>query len=212
MQQPLENQQTIRPLFVISAPSGAGKTSLIAAALERDKQLQLSVSYTTRTPRIGESDGQHYHFVDVAAFKQRVDSGDFLEHASVFGNAYGTSRAAIYAQQQAGFEVVLEIDWQGARQVMSATECISIFILPPSLDALQQRLDKRQTDSQAIIAERMAQARAEISHWHEYEYLLVNDSFEETVEQLLSIIQASRLHHQQQSQEQRKLIDELLEN
>ena len=149
----MSNKPALAPgqLFVISGPSGTGKTSLVAAALERDKQLQLSISYTTRQPRPGEIDGQHYHFVNVTQFEEKIHAGDLLEYAKVFDNFYGTSATAIQAQRNSGHDVILEIDWQGAQQIQkNSPHCQSIFILPPSLETLRQRLEARNTDSQAL--------------------------------------------------------------
>jgi guanylate kinase len=180
-------------LFVIAAPSGGGKTSLINGLLKLDPRLSLSVSHTTRQPRPGETDGQHYHFVSETEFEQMVKNSEFLEHAKVFDHFYGTSRKSISAQLERGLDIILDIDWQGARQVRSAfpDSCL-IFIIPPSLEALQQRLTKRGQDSAPVIQRRMRDARAEISHWAEFDQLVVNDVFDATLEELLTIINDHR--------------------
>lgn len=180
-------------LFVIAAPSGGGKTSLINGLLKLDSRLSLSVSHTTRQPRPGETDGQHYHFVSEKKFGQMARNGEFLEHARVFDHFYGTSRRSISAQLEHGFDIILDIDWQGARQVRSAfpDSCL-IFVIPPSLEALQQRLTKRGQDSADVIQRRMRDARAEISHWAEFDQLVVNDDFDATLEELFTIINDHR--------------------
>ena len=152
-------------LYILSAPSGAGKTSLLKALRERDRALHVSISHTTRPMRPGEEDGVHYHFVDKARFLEKVDRGDFLEHAEVFGNYYGTDEASVRSQLEAGQDTVLEIDWQGAQQVRHRfPEAVSIFILPPSPEALHERLSNRGQDSEAVIQGRMAEAVSEMSH------------------------------------------------
>jgi len=186
-------------LVVVSAPSGTGKTSLLHAALVADPQLRFSVSYTTRVPRAGEIDGQHYHFVDHEAFQARIAADDFLEYAEVFGHWYGTSRSATQDVLNDGQDLILEIDWQGARLIRDHDfKGISIFILPPCIAELQRRLESRGKDSAAVIKDRMAKARAEISHWQEYGYILVNDDFASTVAQINTIIYAARLQRVQQ--------------
>ncbi len=181
-------------LLVISAPSGAGKTSLIRALRERDPSLALSVSHTTRTPRPGEADGVHYHFVSAEAFADLVSRGAFLEHAEVFGRRYGTAEAEVRGRLECGEDLILEIDWQGARQVRARfPEAITIFILPPDLAALEQRLRGRGQDGEEVIARRMREAREEISHHPEYDYLVVNDSFDQALAELQCIVTACRL-------------------
>lgn len=185
-------------LLVISAPSGGGKTSLTHAAIERLAQeghhCRFSVSYTTRDPRPGERDGVHYHFVDRTEFDRMVAAGEFLEHATVFGRSYGTGRAATEALLAQGEDVLLDIDWQGWHQVRDAGVPVTgIFILPPSAMELESRLRGRGQDSDAEIAKRMAQARAEMSHFNEYDYLIINDRFEPACDQLVSILRALRL-------------------
>ncbi|BAO45229.1 guanylate kinase [Thiolapillus brandeum] len=181
-------------LYIVSAPSGAGKTSLLKALLERDHDLKLSVSHTTRSPRPGEEDGVHYHFVSQDEFMRLAGEGGFLEQARVFDNYYGTSQSAVQSLLEAGRDVVLEIDWQGARQVRKAfPEAISIFIMPPSVDALRERLGSRGQDDEAVIERRMRDARSELSHYAEYDYLVVNDDFQLALDELQCIVRAERL-------------------
>jgi guanylate kinase len=176
-------------LFVISAPSGAGKTSLVKALLVARPELVVSVSHTTRTPRAHEVDGRDYHFVNQAGFAELVAAGAFLEHAQVFDNFYGTGRGQVATQLSAGRNVLLEIDWQGARQVRAAMpDCVSIFILPPSRPALEERLRARRTDSEQVIARRLADAATDMAHCLEFDYAIVNDRFEQAVDELLAII------------------------
>jgi guanylate kinase len=179
-------------LFVISAPSGAGKTSLVKALLERLPQLRVSTSHTTRPRRPNEEDGREYYFVDNAEFDRLVASGAFLEHARVFDNQYGTGRAQLEEKLAAGHDVILEIDWQGAHQVRALMpDCRSIFILPPSREALRTRLTNRHTDSASVIERRLADAVTDMSHYREFDYVVVNDHFEAAVEQLARIIQGN---------------------
>lgn len=187
-------------LFIVSAPSGAGKTSLVKALLERDGDLHLAVSCTTRAARPGEIDGVHYHFLTEDEFQRRIDAGDFLEHAVVFGRRYGTTAAAVRDGLERGQDLLLEIDWQGARQVRERMpEAVSIFVIPPSLTALEARLRGRGQDSDAVIAGRMARACDELSHYPEYDYLLVNDRFDTALAQLQAIILAERLREARQA-------------
>lgn len=180
-------------LFIVAAPSGAGKSTLVNALLEREPGIVLSISHTTRPPRPGDVDGVQYHFVDRAVFDRMVAAGDFLEHADVFGNGYGTSRGAVEPSLAAGCDVLLEIDWQGAAQVRRAMPgCVSIFILPPSRAELERRLRARGTDSAATIEKRLAASRAEIAHAHEFDCIVVNDRFDEALAQLQSIVHAAR--------------------
>lgn len=181
-------------LFVVSAPSGAGKTSLLRALIPTDPRLRLSVSHTTRGARPGEQDGTHYHFVDRARFEAMVVAGAFVEHARVFDNLYGTAERSVRDVLGANFDVVLEIDWQGARQVRARfPEAVSVFIVPPSVEALRERLSGRGQDSAEIIDRRMRDARSELSHFGEYDYLVVNDDFDQALADLRSIVGAERL-------------------
>lgn len=181
-------------LFVVAAPSGAGKTSLVKALLQKDPAIRLSVSYTTRPPRPGEADGVDYHFVDVDAFRAMAARGEFLESAEVYGNYYGTSQAWISAEIAAGRDILLEIDWQGAAQVKRHfPEAVTVFILPPSLEALRERLSGRGQDSAEVIERRMAAAREDISHAAEFEYIIVNDDFDQALLDLMAVVRASRL-------------------
>jgi guanylate kinase len=181
-------------LIVITAPSGAGKSSLIAAALKADPALRLSVSYTTRAPRPGEQDGREYHFVDEKTFLAMLERSEFLESAEVHGNRYGTSETAIHRELGEHHDLILEIDWQGAQQVRRLfPDCIGIFILPPSIDELEKRMQKRGQDSAEVIARRMAVARDEISHSPEFDYAIINKDFAEASQDLVAIIRAARL-------------------
>ena len=176
-------------LFVIAAPSGAGKTSLVKALLASEPHLRLSVSHTTRKQRPTEEEGREYHFVSVPQFEQLVARGEFLEHARVFDNFYGTARGFVEEQLRQGYDVILEIDWQGAQQVRRAMpKCVSIFILPPSRRALAERLARRATDSPEIIARRLRDAAADMSHYREFDYLVVNDDFARAVSDLRRIV------------------------
>ncbi len=182
-------------LFVVTAPSGAGKSSLINAALAEDARLRLSVSYTTRAPRRGELNGREYHFVDDPAFLAMLARGEFLESAEVHGHRYGTSQAVIRDILAAGLDLVLEIDWQGAQQVRRIEPgCVGIFILPPSLGELERRLRARGQDSEAVIQRRMASAREELSHAPEFDYAIINKEFESAKRDLLAIVRAERAH------------------
>jgi guanylate kinase len=176
-------------LYVIAAPSGAGKTSLVKAVLDRDPALRVSISHTTRKPRPRERDGEHYHFITVEEFKRLVAAGEFLEHAQVFDNYYGTGRAGVEALRSAGHDVILEIDWQGARQVRKVQpDCVSIFILPPSRRTLEERLRNRQTDSDEVIQRRLRDSITDMSHYAEFDRVIVNDDFETAVAQLLGLL------------------------
>lgn len=198
-------------LFIVSAPSGAGKSSLIQALLDLHNDMQVSVSHTTRSPRPGEQNGVHYHFVRVDDFKNRIEAGEFLEWAEVFGNYYGTSRTTLQQTLDQGIDVFLDIDWQGARQIrQQLPHAIGIFILPPSLNVLQQRLQSRGQDSADIIAGRMSKAQDEMSHANEYDYLIVNDDFQQALLELRAIVLAQRNRWQTQQQRQQDLLDQLL--
>jgi guanylate kinase len=180
-------------LFVIAAPSGAGKTSLVKAVLERDRDLKVSVSHTTRKPRAHEVAGEHYWFVDVEEFKRLRDDGAFLEHAQVFDNFYGTGRVQVEALRAAGHDVILEIDWQGAQQVRKALpDCHSIFILPPSRRELESRLRNRKTDSDEVIERRLRDCIADMSHYREFDSVVVNEKFEDAVTDLMTILRGSK--------------------
>ena len=186
-------------LFIISAPSGAGKSSLTAKLLEEDKNIHLSVSYTTRPPRPGEVDGRDYHFVDKAVFMDMLQRGEFLESAEVHGNHYGTAEAWIRAQRAAGHDILLEIDWQGAQQVRRlVTDTIGIFVLPPSIAELERRIRRRGQDSEEVVRRRLAVAADEMSHAAEFEYVIINKDFEEARRDLIAVVRASRLVYSRQ--------------
>ena len=198
-------------LYVISAPSGAGKTSLVQRLLADLPQVSVSISHTTRPPRPGEMDGKDYYFVAPQQFQALVDEGRFLEHAQVFEHYYGTSRDSVCGQLANGEDIILEIDWQGARQVRSQfPEVCGIFILPPSLEALDKRLRARGQDDPAVIDHRMRQAVAEMRHYHEFDYLVINDDFATSFEALRSIFVANRQGLATQTQRHRDLITRLL--
>jgi guanylate kinase len=206
-----KQDHTTGQLYVISAPSGAGKTSLVKALLESTSNLQVSVSHTTRAIRRGESDGVNYHFVDESEFTSIRDAHGFFEWAQVFGNFYGTSRHAIQERLAEGIDIVLEIDWQGARQVkMLVDDAVSIFILPPSTAALRKRLTDRGQDDDGIIEGRMQAARDELAHYDEADFIVLNDDFEIALQDLQSIIRAQRLSQQVQSRELTSVIADLL--
>ena len=197
-------------LFIVSAPSGAGKTSLVRALLAADPGVQLSISHTTRAMRPGEVDGRDYHFVAKDTFDAMRARGDFLESAEVHGNFYGTSRGWITERMAAGDDILLEIDWQGALQVRRImAEAVGIFVLPPSLDALAERLANRATDSPDVIARRMSAARAEIGHVGEFDYVIINTDFEDAARDLIAIVRARRLRLTAQLSRHRQLIDSM---
>src|SRR5690606_4096960 len=206
-------------LYLISAPSGAGKTSLVKALLQSHNApdypgagLCVSVSYTTRPMRPGEVDGLNYHFVDVETFKSMQEQGDFLEHAVVFGNFYGTSRSWVEQRLAQGWDVILEIDWQGAAQIQELIpDAVSIFILPPSLEALRERLTNRGQDGEDVIAGRMAKAVHEMSHYDQADYLVVNDSFERALDDLQAIFRANLLRRSVQAERHQALLTSLLQ-
>jgi guanylate kinase len=196
---------------VVAAPSGGGKTSLIHALLERDDRVSLSVSHTTRAPRPGEKDGMHYHFVTPEIFQALADQGEFLEHARVFDHRYGTGRSAVAAKLGEGFDVLLDIDWQGARQVRrNDPSAVSVFILPPSLSELRRRLTARGQDSAETIERRMRDARSEISHYSEFDHVVVNDDFAEALADLQSIIRSGRPKRTGQQQKIHRILEDLM--
>ncbi|MCL6555962.1 MAG: guanylate kinase [Burkholderiales bacterium] len=198
-------------VFVVSAPSGAGKTSLVRALLAADPQVKLSISYTTRPPRPGEVDGMHYHFVSVEQFMEMLNRGEFLESAEVYGNYYGTSQRWIEEQLAAGTDILLEIDWQGAAQVRRLMpKAVSIFILPPSLEALRQRLTGRGQDSEAVIERRLAAAREDMSHVGEFDYVIINDDFDTASRDLQAVVRAQRLRVEAQLARHAHLLKALL--
>lgn len=198
-------------LYIVSAPSGAGKTSLLNELCKQLKHLTISVSHTTRAPRPGEVDGEHYHFVSLDTFKQEIEHNLFLEYAQVFDNYYGTSKTAIDTLLTARKDVILEIDWQGARQVRERAESvISIFILPPSQASLEERLRNRKQDSEEIIQRRMRDARNEIAHYSEYDYVIINDDFEDALADLVAIFRSERLRLRRQLQHHAELLAELV--
>jgi guanylate kinase len=198
-------------LYVVAAPSGAGKTTLVKQLLQNESEVRLSISYTTRLPRPGEENGREYHFIDVETFRSMIDQGDFLEWAEVHGNFYGTSKSWITNQMAVGSDVLLEIDWQGAQQVRAAfPEAIGIFILPPSLEELERRLTGRGTDSREVIVRRLAAAQAEMRHVGEFDYAIINDDLERALDDLRSILRASRLQFKAQRVRHAALFDRLL--
>ncbi len=198
-------------LFIIAAPSGAGKSSLVNALLARETSIQLSISYTSRAPRPGESEGSHYHFVTRGEFEAMVARGEFFEHAVVHGDLKGTARHTVERPLAEGRDVLLEIDYQGARQVRSLVpDCVSVFILPPSRVELERRLRGRGQDAEEVIQRRLVDSRTEIAHLEDFDYLLVNDVFERTLDDLLAIVRAERLKRFRQARSQKALIDALL--
>lgn len=186
-------------LIIITAPSGAGKTTLVRGLLERDPQVKLSVSFTTRAPRTGEEDGREYHFVDVPTFRSLRDRGEFLEWAEVHGNYYATSRVWLKEQIAAGRDILLEIDWQGAQQVRKAfPEAMGVFILPPSFEELEVRLRGRGTDSDDVISRRLLGARGEMRHVGEFDYVILNNTLQTALDDLVAVVRASRLRYANQ--------------
>lgn len=203
--------QVTGTLYIVSAPSGAGKTSLIKALLERLSGVSVSISHTTRQPRPGEQNAVDYHFVSLEKFTAMVEAGDFLEHARVFDNYYGTSKSAVQAQLEQGDDVILEIDWQGAGQVReSFPGAVGVFILPPSQAVLRERLTARGQDDEKVISRRMRDAVSEMSHYAEYQYLIINDDFNEALDNLAAIFKAGRLGLVHQRHRYARLLDELL--
>lgn len=198
-------------LFTVSAPSGAGKTSLLKALVDNTESIQVSISHTTRPMRPGERNGVNYHFVDVATFITMMESGVFLEHAQVFGNYYGTSSIWVEETLHNGIDVILEIDWQGAAQIRRLVpDSVGIFILPPSLTALHERLNHRAQDPEDIIARRFAEAREEMSHYVEAEFIIINEHFDRALDELRSVVIGQRMTLAKQQQRHQKLLQDLL--
>ena len=198
-------------LYIVAAPSGAGKSSIVNATLARDPQIALSISFTSRAMRPGEVNGQHYHFVSAEKFEQMIAAGDFFEHAWVHGDWKGTARQSVEPQLAAGQDVLLEIDWQGAQQVRQLVPgTVTVFILPPSKQALQDRMRKRGQDSEAVIAQRLGAARDEMLHFNEFDYVIVNEVFDTAVDELCAIFTASRLRREAQKVRHAGLIQALL--
>jgi guanylate kinase len=210
--------KTLGNLFILAAPSGAGKSSLIKALLEKhpstdehNNAMQVSVSHTTRAPRTGETDGLHYHFVDRTEFESLINQGAFFEHAEVFGNYYGTSKTVIEQTLRQGIDVFLDIDWQGARQVKAQIpDTATIFVAPPSKEELKRRLTERGQDSVEIIKQRMTKAVSEISHYHEFDFVVVNDNFTAALSELDAIVTTRRLRKEKQIIRHQQLFDNLL--
>lgn len=197
-------------LYIISAPSGAGKTSLISQLIQQDTKVNVAISHTTRPRRLGEHNGKHYHFINTHEFKRKIEQQHFLEHAEVFGNHYGTSSQAIKTQLENNHDVILEIDWQGAQQVRKLhPNAISIFILPPSVNALKQRLHARKQDSQDVIKTRLQQACEDMCHYHEFDYIVINDDFDIATQDLASIFVCQRMTLKQQQQRNSEFLTEI---
>ncbi len=202
---------TLGHLYIVSAPSGAGKTSLVNSLAQRLENLKISVSHTTRCKRAGESEGEDYHFISVQQFETLISKNAFLEYAEVFGNYYGTYRKELEDLLSQGIDVILEIDWQGARQIRRAMpQAISVFVLPPSLEALHQRLTHRGQDDESVIQKRMQAAEKEMRHYDEYQYLIINDQFETALDQLQSLVIANRLNLNIQKSTHADLLDSLI--
>ena len=207
---PAQHMASGRQLFMVVAPSGAGKSTLVNAMLARDPAIALSVSYTTRAPRPGESHGREYFFVDRAEFEQRRADGEFLESAEVHGNYYATSRRQIEERLASGMDVLLEIDWQGARQVRSYfPHAVGVFILPPSIDALDERLHRRGQDSAAVIKRRLLAAGSEIARAPEFDYIIINADFDSALAQLTAVVTATRLRYPAQAAQHHELFAQL---
>lgn len=200
-------------LFVLAAPSGAGKTSLVQALVDQEPDLRCSVSHTTRPPRRGEKNGVNYFFVTPARFESMVAAGEFLEHAEVFDNLYGTSRGAVGELLQQGFDVLLEIDWQGAAQVRRAMpDSRSIFILPPGRDELERRLRSRATDSEAVIQRRLRDSTSDMRHWAEFDYVIINDDFDRALAEIRDVVHLRGDVSRSDRQELPQIVDQLLDN
>jgi guanylate kinase len=198
-------------LYIVAAPSGAGKSSIVNAVLARDPNICLSISFTSRQPRPGERHAEHYHFVSAAEFETMVEAGDFFEHALVHGDWKGTARQSVEPQLASGKDVLLEIDWQGARQVRNKVpNSVSVFILPPSREALEQRMRVRAQDSEDVIRQRLDAAREEMSHYTEFDYVIVNEHFNTAVDEMCAIFTASRLRREAQVARHSRLITQLL--
>jgi guanylate kinase len=198
-------------LYIVAAPSGAGKSSLVNAVLARETSIALSISFTSRAPRPGERHAQHYHFISKDDFEAMINKGDFFEHALVHGDYKGTAKQSVEPQLASGKDVLLEIDWQGARQVREKwPDAISIFILPPSKQALETRMRNRGQDSEAVIAQRLAAAQEEMSHFHEFDYVIINEHFDAAVSELRAIFMAQRLKCAAQTEQHAALIEALL--
>ena len=198
-------------LYVVAAPSGAGKSSLVNAVLAKEPGISLSISFTSRPPRPGERHAQHYHFVTKDRFEEMIAAGEFFEHALVHGDYKGTARQSVAPQLESGKDVLLEIDWQGARQVrQQMSDCVSVFILPPSRDALETRMRNRGQDSDAVIARRLAAATEEMSHYDEFDFVIVNEHFDAAAAELRAIFVAHRLRRAAQQERQTALLAELL--
>jgi guanylate kinase len=198
-------------LYIVAAPSGAGKSSIVNAVLARDPNICLSISFTSRQPRPGERHAEHYHFVSAGEFEAMVAAGDFFESALVHGDWKGTARQSVEPQLASGKDVLLEIDWQGARQVRSKVpDAVSVFILPPSREALEQRMRVRAQDSEAVIRQRLDAAREEMSHYTEFDYVIVNEHFDTAVDEMCAIFTASRLRREAQVARHSRLITQLL--
>jgi len=196
-------------LYIVSAPSGAGKTSLVKALLKTDPAIRLAVSYTTRAPRPGETDGRDYHFVDHSRFEAMLAEGEFLEHAEVYGNFYGTSKGSIRRDLNAGHDILLEIDWQGAAQIKAHfPESASVFILPPSFNSLRTRLKGREQDTEETIERRLAAAAHDVAHADAFDYIMVNDDFDQALQDLVAITRSVRLETARQLDRHAALFDE----
>jgi len=207
----MTSSTTAGSLFIVSAPSGAGKTSLVKALRQTCPRLPVSVSHTTRAQRPGEEHGRDYFFISRDSFLRMIEAGEFLEHARVFDNYYGTAKSTVEAALARGEDLILEIDWQGARQIRELLpQCQTIFVLPPSREALQDRLSARGQDDAATIARRMADAISEMSHYGEYDYLVINDDFNTALAELRAILEVRRLQTPRQAMRQAKLIANLL--
>jgi guanylate kinase len=207
----LNSQATRGTLFIVAAPSGAGKSSIVNACLARDRNIRLSISFTSRPARPGERHAEHYHFIAAEEFKAMIRAGGFFEYAEVHGDWKGTARQSVEPQLAAGRDVLLEIDWQGARQVRAQVpEAVGVFILPPSRTALEERMRKRGQDSEEVIARRLAAAREEMSHYDEFDFVIVNEDFETAVDEMCAIFAASRLRREAQAERHAGLIAALL--